>query len=332
MRRYWRSSSRSGSRGSSSAVDAEPLIAASGAPELVAHQLQELRPRTLQRVERRQVLQGHHHPLHRAAFAADGSHVDQRAHTVRPRRRDLDLFRANRLRVHEIAQHDLAPVAAPADHRLAQPLQRGLLRSQPGQDAPRLPVERKRRGGRGVQHRHPDRAGLDQRLQIGPGPLLVAVGARVGERRRRLLSEQHQRCLVGVGESALLAAEEESAHGHVAVTHRGRLECPAGHREGGEAGRADPGVEIGEPQRRGEPAQMPEQPEPVRPRFHRPVFFVREARGDEVAGLPRLVHRGDDAIGRAGERAGALNHLVQHRVEVEARADPQDRRGQRGLA
>ena len=31
MRRYWRSSARSGSRGSSSAVDAEPLIAASGA-------------------------------------------------------------------------------------------------------------------------------------------------------------------------------------------------------------------------------------------------------------------------------------------------------------
>ena len=77
---------------------------------------------------------------------------------------------------------------------------------------------------------------------------------------------------------------------------------------------------------------MAEQPEPVRPGLHRPVLLRREARGDEVAGPARLVRRGDDAIGGAGERAGARHHLAEHLVEVEARADAQDRRGQRRVA
>ena len=79
------------------------------------------------------------------------------------------------------------------------------------------------------------------------------------------------------------------------------------------------------------PASL-EQPQPVRPRLHRPVLFGREARGDEVAGLSALAHRGDDAVALAGRRAGAPDHLVEHGAEVEALADAQDRRVRAGHA
>ena len=36
------------------------------------------------------------------------------------------------------------------------------------------------------------------------------------------------------------------------------------------------------------------------------------------------------AVARAGERAGAFHDLVEHGIEVEARADAQARRAQRG--
>ena len=45
-----------------------------------------------------------------------------------------------------------------------------------------------------------------------------------------------------------------------------------------------------------------------------------------------LVDGGDGAVARAGERPGALDHFVQHRLKVEARADAQARRAERGDA
>ena len=300
--------------------------------QLVAHQLQELRPRALQRLERRQVLERDHHPFHGVGRGADRGGVDQRAHALAPRRGDLHLLGAHDLGVHQIAQPDLAPVAAPADHRVAQRGGGCFRHLDPGQDAPRLPVERERRAVRGVQHRHPDRAGLDEGLEVGPRAPLLAVGAGVGERRGGLLGEQHQHRLVGIGEPALLAAEEEAARSLPPVTHRRCLERPAGHREGRAAERAGPGVEVGQAQRLGQRTKMAEQPEPVRPGLHRPVLLLREARGDEVAGLSRPVRRRDHAVGGAGQRAGARHHLVQHLVEVEARADAQDRRRERRVA
>ena len=40
----------------------------------------------------------------------------------------------------------------------------------------------------------------------------------------------------------------------------------------------------------------------------------------------RLVDGRYDAVARAGERAGAIHHLAQHGVDVEACRDSQDRR------
>jgi len=53
------------------------------------------------------------------------------------------------------------------------------------------------------------------------------------------------------------------------------------------------------------------------------MLVGREARGDDLPGLPRFVD-GDEAVARAGERAGAVDDLLQDGVEVEARADAQD--------
>ena len=59
-----------------------------------------------------------------------------------------------------------------------------------------------------------------RRLEVGPGPPLLLVDAGPGERRRGLLREPRQHGLVGVGEPAFLAAEEEAAHGRPPVVHR----------------------------------------------------------------------------------------------------------------
>ena len=62
------------------------------------------------------------------------------------------------------------------------------------------------------------------------------------------------------------------------------------------------------------------------------VLLGGEARGDEVLGGAGLVDGGDGAVARAGERPGALDDFVQHHLEVEARADAQARRAERGDA
>ena len=52
---------------------------------------------------------------------------------------------------------------------------------------------------------------------------------------------------------------------------------------------------------------MAEQPVSVRPAFHRPLSFLREAGGDKVAARARFDHRSDDAM----DRVGALRHLAR---------------------
>ena len=62
------------------------------------------------------------------------------------------------------------------------------------------------------------------------------------------------------------------------------------------------------------------------------MLVGREARGDEVLGDAGLVDGGDGAVARAGERPGAHDDLIQYGLEVEARADAQARRAERGDA
>ena len=178
--------------------------------------------------------------------------------------------------------------------------------------------------------RTPTGEGLDQRLEIRPRPLLVAVGARVGDSRGGLGGEQRQHLLVLVGEPppARLVAEKEVADMRVPVTQR-RAHEGAGRQEvDGEAERADVLRPVGEAQRPRQVAQVGGEMLAVGPLDEPAPLVLGEVGGDEVAHLTRLVDGDDDAVARGGQGAGGLDRLAQHGVVVEGGADPEHRVGQ----
>ena len=253
--------------------------------------------------------------------------------------REHDLLGAHRLgaaqrpRQRQFVEGDLAPVGEAAGEDPEQVLGGAARHAQALDDAPCLAVEQGRAAGPDVEHDHADRGGLDQRLEVGAGALLGAVGARVGDRGRRLRGEQHQDLLVLVGErrAALLLDEIEVADMEAAMAHRRALEGLRLRRQavGGEAERAHMGRNVGDPDRPLEVAEILEEPRAVGPLGEAAVLLLGEARGDEVLRHARLVDGGDGAEARAGQRPGALDHLAEHRLEVEARADAEARRAER---
>ena len=110
-----------------------------------------------------------------------------------------------------------------------------------------------------------------------------------------------------------------------AVAHRRALEGLRAYQLAGKAERTDKGGQVREPQRPVQVAEVFEQPRPVGPHRELAVLFRREARADEVLHLSRLVDGGDHAVAGAGERAGAVNDLLQDRGQVETRVDAQER-------
>ena len=164
------------------------------------------------------------------------------------------------------------------------------------------------------------------------GAAHVAVGAGVGDRGGRLRGEQHEHLLVLVGElrSGLLLAEEEIADLRAAVAHRRTLEGVDDHPVGVEAEPGDIGAHVRHPYRRGHVAQCLEDPQVVRPRHDLAFLLGREAAEYGVLELPGAVDGGDDGEAGAGQRAGGLGDFAKHGIELEARADAQDGRGERG--
>ena len=128
--------------------------------------------------------------------------------------------------------------------------------------------------------------------------------------------------------AARLLAEEEVPDVEAVVAHRRALEGAAGDEPGCQAERGDVLAEVGEAKRPVESAQVFEQAHRVGPGRHLPRLLGGEAGGDVALRQARLVDGGDDAQARPGERAGAVDHLAQHGVEVEARADAEHRRAQ----
>ena len=101
----------------------------------------------------------------------------------------------------KLCQCDLPSVGPPALHDLQQLLRRVVCQApRPLDNSPRLPIDQPRLAGPCIEDRHAYRRGVDQGLQVGPGPMLVTVGACVGDRRRRLRGERHQNLLVIAGE------------------------------------------------------------------------------------------------------------------------------------
>ena len=315
-----------------------PLDGGERRPQLVAHHAEELRAQPLDLMKRREILHGHDHRHHRAVFGTDRRSVDQHrdAAAVRDREHDFlgahGLSGAELLRDGELSQADLAAVSAAAGYHLEQLLRGAAGGAQALDDAPRLAVDRGRTARSRIEHHDADRRGLDQRLEVGSRPPLVAIGARIGYGGRRLRGEQHQHLLVLGRErrSPLFLGDEEMAHEDVAVAHRRALEGLREHQVRGEAKGADQSGEVGQPDRPRKVAQMREELRSVRPLEELAVLLVSEAGGDEVAHLAGVVDGRDDAVARVGEPAGALQHLAEHGVQVERGVDTQDGRAQRG--
>ena len=304
--------------------------------QLVAHQAEELRAHAFELLERRQILQGDDHRDHRAVLAMDRGCVDQRGDAAPVGDREHDLLGAHRLgaaqarRQRQLVQRDLAPVRAPAGHHF-QELLRGVARgAQALHDPRRLAVERDQLTGPRIEHHDADRGGLDERLEVGPCPLLGAVRARVGDGARRLRGEQPQHLLVRAGErlAAFLAGEEEAADMHGAMAHRRAEERLPGQTVRGEAERLHVGAHVGEADRSGQVAKALEQARPVGPLLEQAVRLGGDPGAREVAGRARLVDGRDDAVARAGQRPGAVEDFAQHGLEVEARGDVTDGRAQ----
>ena len=313
-----------------------PLDGHERLPQLVAHQLQELRPQPLQLLERRQVLQGHHHRLDLAVAEPDRRGVDQHRDASPVGRGDHHLFGAHRFAAterlcdRELGQGHLAPIGATEGHRLQHTLGRVAGRAQRLGDPPRLAVDRHRLARFGVEDRDAHRRRLDQGLEVGPRPPLVAVGAGVGDRGCGLRGEQHQHLLVLRREpgTSLLPGKKEEADILTAMAHRGPQEGIRQHQVGGEAERLDIGGQGVDAKRCIEVAEVGEQSRAVRPGREPRRRIGREPRGDEVPNLAPFVNGGDDAVAGAGQRAGAVDDLAQHGADVEARVDAQDGCGQ----
>ena len=308
-------------------------------PQLVAHEAQELGPLALEVLERREVLHGDDHGVDLAAGRPDGRGVEEGGDASAAGDREHDLLGAHPLgalellRERELGQRDLAAVAAAARHDLQQVL-RGLPRlAQAVGDAPRLRVQRHRGAALRVEDGDPHGAGLDEGLEVGAGPLLALVGARVGDRRRRLGGEQHQDLLVLAGELlvTLLVAEEEVADVQAPVAHRGPLEGGRRDAVGGEAEGTDVGANVPQPNRRRQVAEVLEEPRPVGPLGEPAVLLGRQAGRDHVAGLPAVVDGRDQPVAGTGQGAGGIDDLLQDGVEVEAGADAQHGRAQPGV-
>ena len=302
--------------------------------QLVAHQAQELGPHPFDLVERRQVLQGHHHRADGALLGTDWRGVDQGPDAAPAGDRELDLLGAQRfagaevLGDGELAQRHLAAVGAPEGDHLQELIERSTRHSQALDDPLGFAIDRHRSAATGVEDNDPDRRGLDQGFEVGPRALLVAVRSRVGDRGRGLGGEQHQHLLVLVSEflAVGLLGEEEVADVGAAVAHRRAQEGPREGRRGRDAERADVARQVCEPQRPRQLAQVLEQAAAVGPGEERLLFLGREAGEHEVRGRARVVDGGDDAVAGPGEPAGALDDLSEHGVEVERRADAQDGR------
>ena len=312
--------------------------------QLVAHQPEERRPLALELVERRQVLQGHDDRDGLAVLAVDGRHVHERAHGPPVGHGQLHLLGAPRgggaehRRERNVPGRHLGAVGEPARQRRDRFL-RGAFRievraEQLLHDAPGLAVERRPARLR-VEDRHAHRRGLDQRLEVGARAALVAQGPGVDDRGRGLRREQREDLFVVVGEGrpVRLAGQEEVAdllvavahgHGHqgVGVVHQVRRVAEAAHVV----------AQVREPERPGQVAHVGEQPRPVRARGEGARLGGREPGGDELRAAAPLADGHDHPPAGAGQGTGAVHHFLQHRVEVERRADAQQGRAERGGA
>ena len=147
--------------------------------------------------------------------------------------------------------------------------------------------------------------------------------AGVDDRRGRLRREQHQDFFVPACElgSAFLVGEKKVADLGVLVPYRRSQQGHRPHQVGGETERPNVGGQVPQPQRRHKLPQVLEEPRSIGPIRELAVLVRRDAGGDEVLDMLVLADGRDHAVARSGQRAGAIDDLLQDGVEVAARVD-----------
>ena len=125
-----------------------------------------------------------------------------------------------------MVQRDFASVDEAAGRHIEYGFNGFARQAQVLRDPLRLPVERNRISGHHVEHHDAHWRSLHQRFEIGPGALLGAELARVGNRGGRLCGDPKEDLLVLVRElpAARLSGQEEDSGIRAAVTHRRGLE------------------------------------------------------------------------------------------------------------
>ena len=300
----------------------------------MAHHAQELGPQPLQLLQGRQVLDGNDHRPHLPLLRQDGSGVDQGGDAAPVRGPEDHLLGPHRLPGDQglgqgqLPQGDLPPVGPPVGQHLQKLLRRPARLAQAADDASRLPVDGHRVSRPGVEDQHAHRRGVHQGLQVGPGPLLVAVAAGVGDDQGRLGGEHHQGLLVLGGELPILLADVDASDTLPTVPERRRQEGQGrAHRhrrlELGQAQLTDVGVEVPQPQRFADAAEPLEEQHPVGKLGELPGLLGSQPGIEEVLYPPPIVQEGDDAVAGAGQRPGAVQDPLEHGVEVQALVDAQ---------
>ena len=300
----------------------------------MAHHSEELRPLPLEFLEWPEVLHRDDNRHDIAVVGVDRRSVDEGAHAPPVGHRQLDLLGAHLRGLLELAgqrqlfERDLPPVGVPARYHLEQLFGGAARSSDRLADAPRFAVERDRAAGGRVEDDDSHRRRFDERLEVGAGPLHLPVRPGVRDRRRRLRCEEHEDLLVLRRErlSGFLVAHEEVPQMLAPVVHRGPLQRPCAPWVRREPERAKVAGEVRHPEGRRQVPEVLEEPRSVRPLDHLLPVRGWKAGGDEVPDPSPLVDRRDHAVARAGQRAGARDGLLEHRAQVEALADPQDRR------
>ena len=316
-----------------------------GSAELLADQAQELGPQPAQLLQLRQVLQGHHVGLHVAVVClavpgADGGGVDQGGDAAAVGDDESHLLGPHRLAgAHHSGQGQfhhgrLLPVGPPDGQTIQQLLRRLVRTAQSVHDAQGLPVE----GGRGsrphVEDHHAHGGGVDQGLQAGSGPPLIAVAPGVGDGHGRLGGEHHQRLLVLDTEltTRLPVSQVDDAHALSLVADRRHQQGVKRHRRQqlGQVQRSQVACYVRHPQGLRDSAEILEEPPSLGQVPKSPVLRHRQAGDDEVGRLPGSAGDGERPVAGASQGACCVHRFLEHGVEVQALVDAEAGRAQTG--
>ena len=228
----------------------------------------------------------------------------------------------------QLPQGDLPPVGPPVGQHLQKLLRRPARLAQAADDPPGLPVDGADAAGAGVEDQHAHGRGVHQGLQVGPSPLLLPVAAGVGDDQGRLGGEHHQGLLVLGGELDLLLAHVDVSDALSPVTERrGQEGQGRAHRhrrlEFRQAQLPDVAVEVPQPQRFADAAELLEEEHPVGKFGELPGLLGSQPGIEEFLYPPPIVQEGDDPVAGAGQRPGAVQDPLEHRLEVQALVDAQ---------